>query len=712
MREPLLDQNDDYLVAFRRACDTARKEATDCADAETIVAGLARWCREALLATRVVKTEGRGLSDLLVLPPARSPLRVFQGIVDTSRRRSLEEGFTALMEGSENEHRAVMAWLFGRALAQGFVDELTAENAPTQPLLARLWSLVQPPGVEYGAFEESLQEQLRHSPAARSAMRSELETWISDIQSDPGSGTSSSERKEFNAFVDSWRSSPSLDKLWKAQEGLFPVHYDLLKILPGILPTDRAAILTCLDHFDFPHPIRQVLQHNAILHDRDEITEALKLAPTCSEDGRSWNGRQVALLVLQTAEEHCQALWQAVHRGDSVDNDDPEVMGTTQTILSSWFEELGRTVMARPDRQFLGPQWLLLKVADERLDRARRTRTGDQSAKYLRQDDLIEWIALGLSKAGLTAGTIAPLVDFPDLPASYALAPAQSASQDDEKTSPRLGALSMMSLIDHMIGAASAENGQQLLNKLDALLASRDSAFETEALLTPGTHDLPASCCGYLLAQVEEPAQQWRQSWNFLTEQRRRAQHWRQTDDSDALAPSLFLLATGTSSIDWLLSSPQSRPDKARDLWRELFDGARDCWLTISLHHLVERIETHIGRLFARHPAVFGNAVEQGDDSGPSVVCDASGYTELLTRDLDCLGGDDFMLAVCCLNAHYNGVTPAIMDKVLQRNAGHLNAILRQFEQWQQLERPVRRRTEIVEELAALRAEMKGAGTL
>ena len=703
MREPLLDQNNDYLAASRRACETARNEATSLADAETIVSGLAEWCREVLLTACGAEAEEHSLSDLLALPPAQSPLQAFQSIADARRRQSLEEGFTALIEDRKNEHRNGLAWLFGRALAQSLVGALTAGNAPTKPLLGRLWGLFWSQDVVYGAFEESLRERLHQSSMARSAIQSELERYINDIQGDPGSGAYASEREEFNTFVDTWRSSPSIAQLWTGQEGPFLVRYDLLAILPGILPTDRAAILTHLDHFDFPHPIHQVLQNPAVLHDPDEIAAALENAPQCSNNGRCWNGKQVALLVLKTAEEHCQVLWQTVHRGDSTDNANPEVVETTQATLSAWFEELGRIVMARPDGQFLGSQWLLLKVADERLDRARHARSEDRSARYLRQNDLIEWIALGLSKAGLSANTIATLVDFPDLPDSDAPASAWSASQDKGKTSPLLGALSMIVLVDHMIGTASAENGQQLLNKLDALLASRDSAFETEALLPPGIHALPASCCGYLLAHAEEPADRWRQSWDLLTEQRRRAQHWRQTDDGDALAPALFLLAAGTSSIDWLLSSTQSRPDKARDLWRELFDGARDCWLTISLQHLVERIETYIGRLFARHPAVFGNSAEQGDDSEPSVACEDSDYIERLARDLDCLGGDDFMLAVCCLNAHYNGVAPATMDKVLQRNAGHLNAILRQFEQWQELERPVRRRPELVEYLARLR---------
>ena len=266
----------------------------------------------------------------------------------------------------------------------------------------------------------------------------------------------------------------------------------------------------------------------------------------------------------------------------------------------------------------------------------------------------------------------------------------------------------MMALMDHMIGDASAENGQKLLDYLDALLALRDPAFEVESLLSSGTSDLPVNCCGYLLAHIEEPAERWRQSWDRLIEQRRRAQHWHQTKDVHALAPSLFLLAVGTEGIDYLLSSPHRRPDKAKALWRELFDGARDCWLTISF--LVERIETHIRRLFAQHPRVFDDSVSQRDASEPNMEHNASIYSEHLAKDLDLLGGDDHMLTICFLKASCNGATPAVIDELLKRNSGHFDAILQQFERWQELKGPVHRKTEIVEALNKLREKIETVG--
>ena len=711
MRDPLLDQNNAYLTAYRRKCDAARKEAEGITDAEAIISGLAEWCRDVLFNTHLIETENdsHGLSEFLTLSPVHSPLQAFQRIPDAARRQTLKDGFTALMEGSENDQRDILAWLFGQALAKSLVGELETGNESTKHLLPGLWNLVKHQDLVYCALEESLRERLHNSPLARSAILSGLEKQISDINANPGIGTLYTKDQEaFNTFVDAWSSSSSIDKLWKAQEGLFPVHYDMLDIIPGILPTDRAAILDQLDCFNFLHPIRQVLTHNTILHDRDEIVATLKDAPLCSEDGQFWNGKLLALLVLQTVEDHCHDLWQAMCQAENANDTDSQIRETTKTTLALWFEELGHIVMDRSDGQFLGPQWLLMKVMDERQDRTRYGHTKDQLHRHLPQRDLIEWIALGLSKAGLTAGMIAPLVDFPDIPAPDELAPANPTSHDDETAYSRLGALYMMSMVNHMIGNASVENRQQLLGLLDALLASRDPAFKVEALLDSGARDLPAIYCGYLLANEEDPAKRWRQSWNRLIEQRRRAQHWNQTDAADALAPSLFLLAVGTAGIDCLLSSPPGR--KAKELWRELFDGARECWLTISLTHLGERIETHIGRLFARHPMVFNDSVSQGDASEPNMAHDANTYSERLVQDLDLLGGDDLMLVICCLNASYNGATPAVIDEVLKHNSGHFDTILRQFKRWQELERPVRKRPEIVEALDKLWEEIEAIG--
>lgn len=708
MRDPLIDRNNAYLAARRRARDAAFGKAEGLAGAETIVLDLARWCREVLFDTYSTATvdEGHGVSDLLAFASTQSPLEVVRRVPDDAQRRSLETAFVALMEGSENEQGNVVAWLLGNALAKGLVDELSADKRQAKHLLAGLQNLVESHDMVCCAFEESLRQRLHDAPQARSAILSDLESCIGDINRNPGLGTFPIERKPFNAFIAEWRSKPSIGKLWRDREGPIPVHYHVLTFIPAILPADRAAFLERLDGFRFPHPIHQVLQYPAILHDRDEIAAALEAAPACSDDGRSWNGKLVALLVLKTAEAHCHERWEAMQRAEDFNRVDSEATGKTRAVLSSWLEELGRIVMARPDGRFLGSQWLFMKFADERLERALRRHAGHGREHLLRQVDLIEWIALGLSGAGLTADAVSGLVDLPDSADTEQPAPARPDSGDDDGGHPRLAALSAMSLIGGMTGKASAEDRGTLLDRLDALLVSRDPAFEDESLTDGGARGLPASCFGHLLANESEPAERWRRSWELLVEQRRRAQHWRRTQDGDALAPTLFLLDAGTAGIDWLLSewNHGRNADKARRLWRELFEGARDCWLTMPTRPLGEDVGRYIGRLFARHPRVLGDDAGEGDASEPGVMDTGGDYGDLLARDLECLGGDDFMLAVCCLNVRHNGTAPATIDKVLKRNSGHLDAVLRQFERWQQLERKARRRPEIVEALKKLRA--------
>ena len=710
MRDPLIDRNNAYLAARRRARDAAFGKAEGLAGAETIVLDLARWCREVLFDTYSTATvdEGHGVSDLLAFASTQSPLEVVRRVPDDAQRRSLETAFVALMEGSENEQGNVVAWLLGNALAQGLVDESSADKRQARHLLAGLRNLVESHDVVHCAFEESLRERLHDAPRARSAILSDLESWIGDINRNPGLGTSPIERKPFNVFVDEWCSKPSIGKLWRDRESPVPLHYSALTLIPAILPADRAAFLERLDGFRFPYPIHQILQYPAILHDRDEIAASLEAAPACSDDGRSWNGKLVALLVLQTAEAHCHARWEAMQRSVDVDRGDSEAEEKTRTLLSSWLEELGRIVMARPDGRFLGSQWLFMKFADERRERALRRHAGHGREHLLRQVDLIEWIALGLSGAGLSGEAISGLVDLPDTAVTEPPAPARSDSGDDDGGHPRLAALSAMSLIGGMTGRASAEDRRMLLDRLDALLVSRDPAFEDESLTDGGAHGLPASRFGHLLANEGEPAERWRRSWELLVEQRRRAQHWRRAQDGDAIAPTLFLLDAGMAGIDWLLSewNHGGNADKARRLWWELFEGARDCWLTMPTRPLGEDVGRYVGRLFARHPRVFGDDAGERNASESDVKDISGDYGDLLARDLEHLGGDDLIVAVSCLNARHNGASPAIIDKVLKRNSGYLDAILRQFERWQQLERRVRRKPEIVEALNELRAEI------
>lgn len=707
MRDSLLAQENGYLADLQRRCDAASAVARRIADAESIASDLSEWCRNTLFNTSLVKAgnEDQDLSHFLTLPADPFPFQVFQRIPEPVRQ-GIEEDFTTLLQGQGNDLEGASGWLFGQALAKGLVDKLADGNETTEHLLERLPKLIGSEGVLRCLFEQSLREQLHGSRSARSALLSELESRVHGINKQPQRGIHTSELPTFNRVVEAWRSSRSIDDVWDVRgEELFLIRDTLLNLVPCLLPTDRSAILDCLNGFDFPHLLSAIFQHPAILHDRAEIAAILESAPICSDDGRSWNESLLVLLVLKTVDEHCRALWRATHHAADAGRCDSTLRETTAATLSSWVEELGHIVMARPDGQFLGPQWLLLEAANEPMNRAHHVAPGHQCPGLPHQSNLIEWIAFGLSKGGLTSRTIAALVDFPMVPACGTLAPARRSSSHPAQLQPSLGALSMMALVDRLSSNASSTDEQMLLGRLDGLLAIREPAFEVESNPYTDSRGLPASCFGYVLADVEEPAQRWRQSWDSLVEQRRRAQHWRQTDDSDALAPSFFLLAVGAAGIDWLLSS--QRHDRARGLWRVVFDGMRDCWLTVSLMHWRVSVETRLGQLFAQHSAVFGSAVGKATASEADVESVVKDYSELLAADLGLLGGDDLVVTVCLLNAYCNGATLTSIDKLLKLNSGHVNNVLRQFERWQKLERPVRRRTEIVDALNELRSKLR-----
>ena len=579
MRDPLLERNNAYLAANRRAGDAAREETRTLNEAESVVSEIGKWCRLALFSTGILedRSEGHDLSDLLAIPLEQSPLQPFELVRDADRRKTLQDGFTALLEDREHDQKGVAAWLFGRALANALVEELSSTSTSYRHLLPGIWNLVGSRELIHQAFGDALPKLLRGSPLARHAILAELEDQFYDINNNPGIGIFSNERQAFDTSVEKWRSSRSLVELWKARNYGSLVHYDVLGLVPFILPAGRSVVLELLDHFDFPHPIRQIFYYNTILHDRDEIVASLEKAPICSDDNRTWNYSLPAILLLEAAEHHSRELWRAACRVDRPDEVDSTAVEQTTATLSVWFETLGRIVMARPDGVFLGSWWLLLKTIDERAGRARGTDSRDQRADQLRHDDVIEWIALGLSKAGLTAEAVAALVDVPGSSDLGDISPVPPDSDETQKTSVRLGALSVMSVLDHMHGNASPDDVLPKLDQLEALLLLRDPAFEAEAILNPNSADLPANSCGFLFARTDKPAARWQRCWDLLAEQRRRIQHWRETKDGDALAPSLFLLAAGTSGIDWLMSPGHRRQEEARELWRVIFSGVRDC---------------------------------------------------------------------------------------------------------------------------------------
>ena len=709
MRDPLLDGGIASLVAYRNAGEVGRKEACELGEADDIVADLVEWCRILLHETDVIIDweEGQELSELLVLLSDQVPFPTFEEISDVNRRNALRTQFERFLENGGRHEPNVMAWLLGVALAKSLVEGLENSSELQKCPISGFQNLASSRDVSSIAFEETLQSLLRKNASAFAAILSGLERCIETLMLDPGMGTYSREREGFNQTIEAWRSKPTIEELWRTSGHWVPLFYRMLDLVPCIAPIDRAEVLKRLDRFDFPHPVRQVLEATSILHDREEIAALLKDAPSCSNDGQSWNQSQTALLVLDAAEAHCRELWRAASKVEDEREVGPGGMQQTEETLSSWLHHLAAIVMTRQDGRFLGSQWLLLKVADERTDRARQGRVGDRRTDQLEQDDLIERIAVGLSKGGLKGRDIEALVELPDSSSGRNASPVRTVRSDEESEAPRLAALSMSGLLDHMIDQTSSRDVGRLLERLDTLLGLRHPEFESECALTTDAHGLPANCCGHLFANALDPCERWQQSWNRLVEQRRRAQHWSETKDGDAVAPSLFLLAAGTAAIERLISFRERNVNDEKELWRAVFDGARDCWLTVLTTAYSGKIEAHVGRLFASHPRVFNaSAVGNGTVGEADEPVVNESYSERLAEDLASLGGNDLVLVVGLLNAHQNGASLETMSEVLQWQEGRLDDVLKQFEKWQQVERSVRQRPALVGKLAELRAEL------
>lgn len=709
MRDPILDRNNSYLEALNNAIEVARREANNLPEATEVINGLTRWCQILLNDTQSIDEweEKQDISRLLHLPSDLLPFQELDKISDVHRKETLQGALEGLLENKEYPESNVMAWFLGKALATVLFECFSHPADIIRCPVNGFRNLASSHEISFFSFEETLTSLLQDHPAAFNGVMFYIEEHVKTILKNPGIGAYSIEKESFNLTVDAWRSNQNIEDLPRTSMNTMLVHYEALSLIPCIISVERSTVLKCLNRFDFPDPIRQVLGAFSILHDRDEIAALLRASPNCSDDGKSWNRSLTSLLILETVEWHCEKLMRAASEAQNNSVNGPAILKKTRETLSSWFLELGKIIMKRHDGRFLGSQWMLLKIADERVDRARRGHIQDRESHEIRQNDLIEWISLGLYKAGLAGHDVEALVEFPEMPNDQKASPEKTIDSGSSPQAPRLAALSASAILDHMINETSRNNPQRLLAQLDALLAFRDPGFKAECILSTNTTGIPENCCGYLYSRTQDPSERWKHSWNLLVEQRRRAQHWRQTQDGDALATSQFLVATGTTAIRWLISFKKRGQDNEEKLWRTVFDAARECWLTVPVAPFTGQVESQIERLFALHPKVFNPSV--AGNGLPLKLDDLdsdNGYDERLAKDLANLGGDDTILTACFLNAHHNGASLDTMRKVLMWNDGQIDHILAQFEKWQKVERSVRQIPNLLSQLTEFRTNI------
>ena len=60
MRDPLLERDNAYLAANRRAGDAAREEVRTLSEAENIVSEIGKWCRLVLFSTGILENRSAG----------------------------------------------------------------------------------------------------------------------------------------------------------------------------------------------------------------------------------------------------------------------------------------------------------------------------------------------------------------------------------------------------------------------------------------------------------------------------------------------------------------------------------------------------------------------------------------------------------------------------------------------------------------------------
>lgn len=688
MPDPLLHRLNENPI--RRRWQLARAEVVEMLDAEgaeSAIGDLAAWLQSSISEDELGAEETRLSSDerltSLVLP-----LRLFSSVEDEAIGRKLMDAVSALLRQREDAYRDVAAVLLGGAVASVLADRLDDQEVAAEPLVASVWPLGGTDGIAYLELVVSLAKSLRDRPGSRAALLRWLENRVTGINEHPREGVPTREGEAFDRFVEEWRQRPSLIRLWRETAGSnFLANFGDLDIAIPILIADHAGALRRLDKLRFPHPLQEILGNRAIRDHPGLLVELLRCAPPCACSRSEWNGSLLAVLLLNEADDHCRQLWRNFRNGNIVAEDEE-----VEAALSSWMLELARVVMSRKDGAFLSAQWLRLKVEDELLER----RLEPDDSMVLAQTNMIEWIAAGLVKSGVTGATIGACVEFPKR--EDRITPKKpTATGSDADRSPCVPALAMMVMVDCMIGDEPASK-VNYLDRLDDLLVARDRGFEIEASLDAGATGVPASCIGYLLANGRNPAERWLQSWRLLVEQRRAVQHWRCTRDSEALAPSLFLVAAGIAALDWLCSEPLRHRGESGKLWRALFDAVRECWLTVEVAHGTDRIKRDIGRIFARHRIVFHDSAI-GDSQGTNLP-----YSEMLANDLNALGGDDVLMAICCDLAHRNGTPASVLAEVLQHDGGKGDRILRQFERWQKLEHKVKQNpklTQIVKEMLA-----------
>ena len=676
MRDPLFDK--DGSVREGQISEAARRAESMIGFAQA-TENLAAWCLAFVGQSDLADSEST--IPLAFLGYLGNSSEVFPDVPTHDVRAALRTGLNACLGTYDHILRDVSSLLLARATCSALVKGLNATNLPAAVLVPRLFKLCGADSLAYDALDAALGEALKEGKPARNAMLEYLGECVADINQDPGQFVYDQDRDAFGRHVLEWREKRlSLYDLWRGSAAQqFLPNFDRLDFVDAVMKAAPSETLRVLDQLRFPQPLDWILSHGSIRHDRDRMTKLTQVAPSSVDCDGGWNGSVLAMFFLKEADNYCRDCWRTAHQ-NGVNSKE------VRERLLSWLTQVAAVVVGRDDGMFLGTQWLLMKSMDERFER----RSIDDR-DFLPQLEMIGWIGGGLVDAGLKEK------DIPSAPRPNAELTADSGASRPSQEAASLDTIALAAMLGQL-DEKTVLDSQLLLSQLDVLLADRDPGFEVEVTFDVGTAGFVDSSIGYLLA-MEDCADRWKQSWNRLTEQRRVVQHWRHTKDGNALAPSLFLVRAGLAALDWLCSESFDRREVAEMLWRTMFDAARECWLTISVTHLTQSIERDIGRLFCRHPMVFGAWTAKPDLNRP--------YSQLLADDLGNLGGDDVLMARCCELVLRNLQDQRHLHHALQNNSSRGHVLLEQFVRWQKLERRVKRHPQLRQAVEKILAKVE-----
>ena len=162
-------------------------------------------------------------------------------------------------------------------------------------------------------------------------------------------------------------------------------------------------------------------------------------------------------------------------RGDVSDT----AVEETYATLSAWLCDVAHVVIRRDDGRYLTSQWLHLKMADARSQRARHPFRSNLPPRVLNEEHLFGWITHGVAAAGFTTRDLRSFVNVPSNADIHTASTQQASSPENLlDLGPRpLDKLSIMAELDQLSRHASLAVAGTRLDDLDAFARQPHTVF-------------------------------------------------------------------------------------------------------------------------------------------------------------------------------------------------------------------------------------------